>query len=208
MANIHRVRAVSTGWTGAPGLNTFYFKNAILQTTPEEDAQLGADRVRAAMFELVNTFPQGHICTVDPVVDFINDENGELVESFGVTPPAPTNGIAVSGFQGIALMLLASWRTGGVVQGRRVSGRAFIGPVAEQQDTNGSPNADQRIKLAQFGAAMLDKGISGPDLVVWSRPKYVQPLADPPVLVRAGSSHVVTSMTSSDKYAVLRSRRD
>lgn len=208
MTLMARVRAVSSGWPGAPGLNTFYFQQGDGSSFLASDAQLCADRVRAAFLELINTFPIGHVVTVDPVVDVLDPADGELQASYGVDPPAPTSGIAISGFQAIAAMLLASYHTSGIVNGHRVSGRSFIGPVAEQQDTNGTPNADQSAKLTLFGEALLSVGLGGPNLVVWSRPV---PAPTPPATTpaaRAGSAHVVTSITNRDFYAVLRSRRD
>ena len=208
MAIIHRVRAVSQGWAGGPGLTTCYFREGGGSVADAAVAQLGADRVRAAFQTMVGSFPNGHTVTVDPSVDAINDTNGDLVASFGVTPPAPTVGLSGAGYQVIAAMLLVSYRTNGVVNGHRVAGRTFLGPVDGEQDTNGTPNAQQLARAAQFGAALLDKGLTGPDLVIWARP-FAGRTTPPPVLPsRLGSSHVVTSIGVRDFYAVLRSRRD
>lgn len=208
MAIIHRVRAVSTGWTGGPGLNTFYFREGAGTVADAAVAQLGADRVRSAFAQLTGTYPNGHQVLVDPVVDAINDTTGILVQSFGVTPPAAVPGIGGPGYGPLASMLLATLRTSGVVAGRRVAGRAFLGPVLNSVEANGTPTPGQLTALNAFGTEMLNAGPTGPALVVWSRPVVATVPPALPVTPRAGSSWAVTSITAKDFFAVLRSRRD
>ena len=208
MAIIHRVRAVSTGWTGGPGLNTFYFREGAGTVADAAVAQLGADRVRAAFVEMQGIYPNGHSIVVDPVVDALEDTTGTLVNSFGVTPPAAVPGIGGPGYGPLPSMLLASLITSGVVAGSRVAGRAYLGPILNSVEGNGTPTAGQLAAVTAFGVAMRNAGPTGPALVVWSRPfpGQVAPLTPKPA--RLGSSHAVTAITARDFFAVLRSRRD
>lgn len=208
MANLYRVRVASRGWVGNPGLNTLYFAaNWAEGQVGHDNAVLCADRVHAAFTELKNMYPQAWRGVVDSTVDVIEDTTGELQASESVDGLVEITGIAVSGWQGIALSLCAQLRTATITDGHRLRGRAFLGPVAEQQDTDGSPNADQAVKVAAWAAALLDNGLDGPDLAVWHRPRAAQPEATPPVTARDGGSAIVSTITMADKYAVLRSRR-
>lgn len=208
MAIIHRVRCVSTGWLGGPGLNTFYFREGGGTVADAAVAQLGVDRVRAVFAALAGNHPNVHQFRVSPEVDAINDVTGTLVQSFGVTAPAVVNGAGGGSYGPIPAMFVLSLKTAGVVAGRRVAGRAFFGPNVIYNDTDGSPAAASLSAVTAAAGALLDKGISGPDVVVWSRPQEASVAPAPVRAARAGSSHIVTSFIVRDKFAVLRSRRD
>lgn len=209
MPNIYRVRAVSVGWTGGPGLNTFYFRQGSGQLAGDAgDAQLCVDRVQAAFTDANELYPTQWSVQVDPVVDYINDETGELVSSYGVTGRIPVVGVGGGGFGPIAAMILLQLRTSEVVNGHRLRGRAFLGPSAVNADPDGSPSPEDLTAALQFATALLDAGVAGPQLVIWHRPRKARPLAVPPVAFRIGASRFVTSFATPEYYAVLRSRRD
>lgn len=208
MSIIHRVRAISTGWSGGPGLNTFYFKEGAGTVADAAVAQLGADRVRAVCAAMAPIFPNAHTFRIDPVVDAIEDTTGTLVTSFGVTPPATVVGTGGGSYGPLPAMFLMSLRTAGVVAGRRVFGRAFVGPVVVGNDADGSPLAASLSYVAAGGAALLAAGPTGPAAVIWSRPFSGTAAPLPVRPARAGSSYSITDVVVNDKHSVLRSRRD
>lgn len=202
---VYRVRTATTGWTGAPGLNTFYFGQN-LTVDPDEGA-MAADcvaRVHAFWLACVTAFPTAWVASVSPVVDVINTDNGDLVSSIIVTTPADVTGTSSAGFGPQVAMVVGSLLTSGIIDGRRVRGRAFLGPVMMSGDTDGSPLAAVvALFLAQLGT-LLGGTTGHPPLVVWSRRRGVS-AAHPTGL--GGSAHIANGVTVRDTYAVLRSRR-
>jgi len=213
MAFIARVRAASTGWGGGPGLNTFYFVGNSSGTDVDPDADaadLCVERVQAAFAAGLTLYPSSWQVTVSPVVDVLNPVDGELQDSFSVSPPAAQAGSGGSAFGPTPTMLLLQLRTSTFLDGSRVQGRAFIGPIIPTGDNDGTPNSGALGAGVDMGEALQDAGIgpSNPALVVWRRPRVAVPEATPPVTARVGSYGRVTSITVPNKYAVLRSRRD
>lgn len=204
-ANVYRVRVATVGWGGAPGLNTFYFNidpgDELGNIAFAEDC---AARVRAYMFGLILIFPGTWIATVNPEVDVINTDNGDLMTSYVVNPGAQVAGAAPVGFGPQAAMVCANLLTSGVVDGRRVRGRVFLGPLQRTGDIDGTPDA-ATVNLVRNGLLTLLGGtLDHPSLAVWSRRRGAS-LAHPAGL--GGSAHQVMNVTVKDTYAVLTSRR-
>lgn len=209
MVSIMRVRAPSKGWLGGPGLNTFYFRMQDPELEPTDGAcQLAHDRVRAAFQAGHDLYPIAWKMTVDPTVDTIDPANGELTGSFSASPSAEVVGTGGAGFNAIASGLLLRLNTAGIVEGRRVKGRAFLSPIGPREESDGSPNEGGRGVALSIGTALMDEGITGPPLAVWSRPVEADAEHVPPIEGRDGSVHLVTSVTVPDIFVVLRSRRD
>lgn len=200
-----RVQTVTTGWGGAPGLNTFYFATDQESGTDNDARALNvADRVRAFWFGARPPFPSNWTATVNPAVDVINADQGDLVSSHVVTPPAAVVGTTSGPFGPQVAMVCANLITPGIVDGKRVRGRAFIGPLANTNDFDGTPSPAM-IGAVQNGLTALIGGtLNNPNLVVWSRRKGVS-LSHPTGL--GGSMHLVNSISTRDSYAILRSRR-
>lgn len=204
---IQRVRVVGTGWTGAPGLWTFYFQrfSGAGEAMDLEDAQLGVDRVRQAITDAGWLWPGAMKFNVNAQVDMLDAETGELQSQLVADPGAQQSGLSSDTFGPIPTGVLLSLNTGGVVHGRVVRGRSFFAPCVKQADTDGTPrDADRNLAIA-FGDALLDNGFEGPNAVVWSRPVTV---ATPTIPIRDGSAHMITHVSSPNKFAVMRSRRD
>lgn len=213
MTSIMRVRAASRGWSGGPGLNTFYF-TAHGGPDPDEpivdDAQLAHDRVHDAFAAATGMYPTSWKCLVSPNVDVLSDVNGELTSSFSVDPSAEITGSSGVGFGPTAAMALLRLNTSTFDDGSRIQGRAFLGPVGAVYDADGSPSSALLTVVNAFATAIQDAGVSlEPVLVVWRRPREADSEHLPhPVTARDGSRADVTSVTVPDKFAVLRSRRD
>jgi len=208
-----RVRVASNGWSGAPGLNTFYFKAGPSETPSApaiEEVELALTRVHSAFASIVSGFPPVWTAQVDPQVDVLDAENGNLVNSFTGTTPAVVTGTSASTFGPIVVMGLLQLRTTTFLDGSNIRGRAFIGPWANYTDTNGTPGIQVTTGLATMAGELQDAGPGGvPVLCVWRRPREADPEHLPnPVTARDGYAANCTSITVPDKWAVLRSRRD
>lgn len=202
-----RVRVVGTGWVGAPGLWTFYFRGNTSGDIPldNDDCQNSLDRVRAAVTDAGWLWPTAMTFNFSPQVDNIEVETGELHNQEIVTAGAAKNGLSSDTFGPIPVGVLLQLGTAGVVHNRRVQGRSFFAPMVKQADTDGTPRDADRALAVAFGDALLDEGVSGPLASVWSRPVKVGTATVP---VRDGSAHLVTSVSCPNKFAVMRSRRD
>lgn len=206
MPALMRVRFESSGWAGAPGLNTFYFVSGGVDAT-QEDADDVSARVRAFFGQIAvsnNWMPAGWSGFVQPEVDVINPVNGTLSDGLtAVDSTALTSGSSVGPAANNAMCLLR-FSTAGVLDGKRIQGRANIGPTAANQVTAGKPSATIRDGITVAADAHLDvDGGSGSLHVVWHRP-----VRTGGVLTRDGAVAIVTGYATRDTFATLRSRNE
>lgn len=204
---MYRVRAATSGWSGGPGLNTFYFGPAgFLEITSAEDAQLCVDRVRDAFLAANLLYPPQTTCVVSGQVDILESSTGELITTYAVANAAPGPFTGQIGYNPIVTMLLLKLSTNDIMHGHRVKGRSFLGPTATGLNADGTPDAGLIAEANAFGTSLLDVGIgNGPPLVVWHRPKFAPVTHE---RVRDGDRAKVISTSVPDKFAVLTSRRD
>lgn len=198
MALIGRVRVASSGWSGAPGLNTFYFQNdsdpSVFTTG---DAQVCVDRVRGAINSNAGLYPGQWTAVVSPDVDVLTAGSGVLATTFSVTPPTGLTGTGGSNYGPIAAMLCTRLHTADIRDGHRIGGRWYLGPLAQGADADGSPQAAKTALALSVGTMCNVVSAGAPRLVVWSRPKNAA----------GGVAALVTSVTVKDTFAVMRSRR-
>lgn len=194
---MQRIRAsITYPLSGSAGLMTLYTRHSL--TEDATTAQLCCDRLRDAVTAGTSLFCTNTVFTSDAFVDTIEPSTGVITDSNAVTPWSH------AGDQGTAYMppanqLAVTWFTADIVAGRRVRGRTFVGPLAAvDTDGDGSPSVTRLGHLQSLMNAWLDAGVTGVDTVVWHRP----------VAGAGGSDHVITAAGKSDKYAILRSRRD
>lgn len=204
MAFMYRVRARWDGFQGAPGLSTFYFRGT---TSPVNltDAQTVAGRVRGAFDVYKTALNTTQTITVDPAVDIIDDADGALEGSIGVTPPAVVTGTGIGGTGPTEVQPGLILNTGDIADGRRVRGRSFLGPIIGSQTNVVAPSTSINNLLDAFGVALITVTplTADPFCVVWHRPVFTGG-----TVTRAGSSFRVTSAVHASKWWVLRSRRD
>jgi len=202
---VYRVRAVSAGWPGAPGLNTFYFdlagEGGLGSSTTAAEC---AARVHSAFSAIVDIWPAEWTCQVDSAVDVINTDNGDLEFSYPFASPALITGTRSEGFGPEAAMVCLNWHTSGIVDGRRVRGRVFLGPLAPRTDHNGTPDATVLSRVNSFAGIIETVPMDGNPPTVWSRRR---PASTGHPTGLGGSSHIVLGHSVRDTYAVLRSRR-
>lgn len=198
MVHIMRVRAVSSGWAGGPGLNTFYFQTATLASPVTADATAVVARVRAAFAAATNLWPNTWTLGVQSAVDVFDSATGNLVDSLTGTAVASLAGSNGATFGPLASGLCMNLRTLSFIAGRRVQGRAFLSPVAVLGDPDGTPQATFIAATDSIGAALIGGASPALELVVWHRPK----------LGAGGQACTVFGTLTRDSFSVLRSRRD
>lgn len=197
MAQIDRIRVALTGFPGGPGVCTFYAKNATTMGTPLQNL----------WGVLLLRMPVNVSLQVASAGDRIDDTTGALVGSWSIAPQVGLVGAAAGVYAG-PVGLALSWLTSTVADGKRIRGRTFAVPMAQNvYSTNGSAEDSN---LAAIRTACADfVTATAANFVVWHRPRLAR-AADgsrPAVTARPGSSADVTSSIVVDRIAVLRSRR-
>lgn len=193
--NIARVRVTLSGWTGGPGLATYYYRPEVVDEVPLlAMCQAVADGVHDAFAGLLTMFPAFMNIQVNSPVDVLDSATGTLTDSFGITPPAAVVGTAGALAGPQAAMLCINFLTSTIVNGHRVRGRSFIGPLKAAGDADGTPTSTQLTQMDEFGD---DLEVTPNHQVIWHRP----------VGGSGGQAVDVTSHVTSDRFAVLTSRR-
>lgn len=200
MAVIIRARAILNGWSGAPGLNTWYFRPATSGGSNADATDVLA-RVRAFWNDISGLLPSAVTVATAPTVDAIDAATGTLVGSYASTaPPTTVTGTGATEFYAPSVCALLSINTNNFVGGRRVAGRSFINPLTEAAVASGVASVATIASIT--GAAILRITPSSPPTgsfpVVWKRP----------VNGAGGSDWPVVAFSMAPKLATLRSRRD
>jgi hypothetical protein len=193
---LFKVQARWNGWAGAPGYTNLYFETS---DPLSGGAQQAVDNVRAFFATIKDFIPGACSVLVSPTVDMVEDTDGELDDTITVaTPPLVVTGGSGATFAAVAGACI-TWKTAGVVAGRRVRGRTFIVPMSANQYQADGSLVDAAIPIL-VGAASALRTATGPTFVIWHRPT-----GSP---ASGGSSFAVTAQSISDKVSYLSSRRD
>lgn len=182
-------------WSGANvvggGITQFYFNNNSTEAEACSDAV--DDTLTALLVFSSNLVAVG----IDPIVAELDAETGALIGFHPVTPLASRVGGISTPVLPPSNQGLIRLTTGNVENGRLVRGRIFIpGPCEINSTLAGAPEASY-ITGANAAAQLLVDDASAA-WVVWHRP----------VSGSGGSMNGVTSVSTWNKWAVLRSRRD
>lgn len=189
-----------TGFSGAPGYtNTFWQKPADDIWTNQD----GSDVTGAtyAFFNmLLGVLPPAVKIDVQGDVELIQSSTGRLEDVIAMGARPQLQGSGATAPYSAATGAVVTWRTAGVVRGRRVRGRTFLVPLAGgAYEVDGTLNAGTISTISAAAAGMINNtGVSDP--VVWSRPTAVG--------ASDGSAWAILSSSVPDMGAVLRSRRD
>jgi hypothetical protein len=199
MPEILRVKVNWTGFVGAPGYTNLYFSEFVTTGYTQAMADGAVAKASTFMTNIKAFLPSVVTVGVDPTVEIIQADTGNLVGFFSTTPPAPAPG-AIVGPYSAASGACFSWGTNGVRNGRRVRGRTFIVPIAGSfYDNAGTINDTNLTALRQHGTTLLATG-GVTDFGVWSRPSSKG--------ATDGAWFAAETSTVKDKVAILRSRRD
>lgn len=207
MTALMRVRATVDGWSGGPGLMTFYFTGV---DGGDADASGVVGRVHDAIVLGAGLWNRNIHIQVQGAVDILNPANGNVTGTTSVTAPASITGAENDDtFLPLGSSVLLRLKTSTFIAGRRIQGRIFLSPLGGNNgDPNGTPNAAALASALAMGNKLMDETGLSPAYVVWRRPRPVKPATHPATFDRDGAVANVTAVQSPDKYAILRSRRD
>lgn len=191
---ITRVTAVWSGFTGAPGYTNFFFDAFGVG----DEVDLETDRVRDFFQTVREALPNDVIVQVQQEAAIIDETTGELMGySQATTPPQPVVGYSTAAYSAPSGACV-TWNTETIARGRRLRGRTFVVPLSSgAYDAQGTLTNEAQGFLNGGANALIGDG-SGPQMVIWSRPRGGV----------GGSIGPVTSHRVADKVAILRSRRD
>lgn len=209
MGNLLKVKIRWSGFTGSPGWSNLYFGDESEVFYTDANADAIADRVDTWLVGIKGLLPPAVNVTVQSDVEEIDPATGDLQRVFSAGPRnAIAGGAAANGYSA-ASGVVVTWRTAGVVAGRRVRGRTFLVPTATvAYDIDGSLQNSTITTLNTFSSALFPP-VGGLGLAVWARPTEQHTNAKGEVVpARDGSWFPVQSHSVADKVAVLRSRRD
>lgn len=189
-----RVTARWSNFLGAPGYSNFFFAGGGGLIS---DAQQVAERVADAFDGLASRLPEDLVISIENEVAVVDSDSGE-VQAYRNVEDVPSTVGLYRGKYSAPTGAVVNWRTDDVRFGRRIRGRTFLVPLANDafQD-DGTLSSPTILALNEFADIMTARDFDS-EFGVWSRP-------------RNGSGGVFATVTSynvPDMAAVLRSRRD
>lgn len=196
MASMLRVQAEGTGWTGGPGLTTFYFDPGVAAI----DAAMATGvtgRVRS-YFDALKAYTLPAIgWQVDPVVQILDPASGNLVgEVTAGSAPSIVVGTGTGAVGPAFVAVVGKMRTNSFFGGKRIQGRTFYSPLGSAYTDSTQPEgALQAAQVTGLNAVLTAAG--GPAHVVWHRPQGGT----------GGFMANVITVSSSNTFGVLKSRR-
>ena len=191
------VTAVRTLFTGAPvqggGVSTMHFEDPV--DDPQAVVMLGW--VRSFWDAIKGNLDEDLTINVEANPQQYVASTGALQRIYTAAAPASVVGTATGNSVPRASQGLVRWLTSDIVAGRMLKGRNFIPAIGTALVTDTGLLTPAAVTAIDAGAEGLITN-SGGTLVVWHRP----------VNGAGGVTHLVTSASVWDNFAVLRSRRD
>jgi len=198
MTSLNRVRVASTGFSGGPGVSTFYFL----------DTATALPSLHTLFASIAASVPNVVTFVIEPSGDVIDDTTGTITGAWGGSPQAAVVG-GRGGPYAAPTGVLMKWGTSTIADGHRVKGRTFLVPVLG--DTFTATGSVVPAAQTSIQSAMLEFIIEqSSSFVIWHRPFAGRPAVGtkPAKAAHAGSHALVTTAVCSGKATVLRSRRD
>lgn len=195
MPNMLRIRTVLNGWSGGPGLSTFYFDPGVV--TIDAAMITGVTgRVRQYFDAWRAYMPTVNTAQVDSVADIVDAATGALVGqvSAGSAPAVVVGSGGVAGPAFVAVV--GRLTTNSFVGGKRLRGRTYAGPLSATFTDSVAPEGGL-LAAVQSGLVLMNTPAGGPGLVVWHRPTGGA----------GGAIAGVVNTSASPVYGVLKSRR-
>lgn len=197
---IARLRVITGGWVGGPGLSQIYFTGPTGPTVTLADANSAAAAVRSYYNTIRNAFSNAWTADVQPLVQVIEATTGALIREIAITPLLQVPGSGGVSFGPTATGAISSWHTGVVVGRKLLRGRTFLTPLTNTAyNSGGSLDATSAAALQVAGQAMI--AAAGQRFVVWHRNGPAAGSSD-------GQYATMSACSVSTKECVLRSRRD
>jgi hypothetical protein len=199
MAEILKVKVNWTGFTGAPGYTNLFFRDFSAGPVDQAMADGAVSKTYNWLTNWQSSLPTSVTLTVDPVVDVVEETNGDLVRFLTTVPGAALTGTGTGNYSA-ASGACVNWYTNGVRNSRRIRGRTFMVPLAGNAlGPDGTLDNTKVTGIRSATTTFISQTGAG-DLGVWSRPSGPG--------ATDGVWYAVSSFTLPDKVAVLRSRRD
>jgi hypothetical protein len=197
-----QVRVTLSGFTGGPGVATFYADATGTPATPD------VTHIAAFFAALTGIFPAGVVASFPSAGDILDPTNGQLVDawSIGTAPAAVT--MAGAGAMCTAQGAQIKWTTLDIADGRAIAGRTFIVPSAAGIfGSDGQLSTAIQTQIYTAGAQII---AANPQCVVWHRPKKGKAPAGggPAPIDRTGAWSPIVGRQAPRKAVVLTSRRD
>lgn len=186
MTHLYRIRTIFTGVTGSPYYNNLFF--LITGGTPAQaNTAAGAFWTAVSASNMTN----GLAWSTDGEVDQIDDTNGQVVATVGVTS---VTGVGTAGSDPLspATQGLIKVRTGQFFSGRELRGRVFLPCQVEANNTAGAPTSAIATVWNNAASALISDANS--TWAVWGPTHF--------------HAEAVNAASAWNQWAVLRSRRD
>lgn len=203
---VTNVSAVSMAWnigTGGPGLSKFWFQELL-----DASARQGAvDSVRALMSTFVVALRTDWNLAVQPVIQNYSLETGKLTNEVtaGSTPALINGTVVATGAYSLGVGARILWRTGVVLNGRKVIGRTFAVPLAAFTTSAGIVIASIQTSVKAATTAYATQAAARP--IVWHKVFGDPPAPDKPPPYVAGTAVPIIAGDLLSAPSSLRSRR-
>lgn len=189
-----------SGWSGGPGVNVLYMTEGSIPGDTQNAAQQMYDELHGAYSAHVGLWRPDVKVIVGRECAILEHSTGKIVNVQAVAQPkADIVSTGIGGGESPATMALARFVTDRWLNGRRLKGRSFLGPInASALDANG--------RMKQVLASTIEDSYTsmtsgvGVRLAVYSRPS--------PANSMVGNYADVVTVAVDQKAAILRSRRD
>lgn len=200
MTILGRTVVESTGYTGSPGYNIIHWSAGVgAGPTDPDGVEEFHDTLETALTTISSILIDGVEFTINPAVDCFDASDGVIVSS--TTDPG-TPRVIVGSDEGKTLdrsaCVTLRYRTEEYVNGRRLQGRSFLGPIGVGAfNTLGQIDATVQSDVEDAWAGLFT-GLGG-RLAVWHRPTTPSGTD--------GSYGDVTSVLCNPTPGTLRSRK-
>lgn len=203
MVAMNRVRVAWSGFSGGPGLSTFYFGDAAAALGP----------LRTFFNSMANLLPSGVLINIHETGDTLESTTGAISGQWAGSGQATVAGIGTTDYAA-PVGAQVSWLTTVITGGRRIKGRTFLvplqGSVFDGFGTLDTSAHDSILTYANILWAALPA-----NMMIFQRPRLATPQwtdvrgrVHPAVAARAGTGAAVSGAIVPLKAAVLTSRRD
>lgn len=196
MAQVGRALVALTGWSGAPGVNVVHFAGAG-ETIDAEEWLDFQGRLHAAYTAFGQRLAGGVHVQIPQECEVLNVATGVLENVLVTEDPQPEI-ISVSGGPvNSATQCVVRLHTGAIINGRRLQGRIFGGPLASGAVAGNAVIPAVRADFVTGVSGLIFGELGSTGIVVYHRPKAGNP----------GAIGLVSSVTTWEIPGVLRSRR-
>lgn len=194
--NLLRIRTELNGWSGGPGLSTFYFDPGVV-TVDAAMVTAVTGRVRQYFDAWKAFMPTGNTAQVSPVADVLDYVTGALTGqvSAGAAPSVVT-GSGLGGQGPAFVCAIGRLTTQAFINGKRLRGRTYAGPLSSNFTDSLAPEGGLTAAV-QNGLVLMNTSGGGPSLVVWHRPTGGS----------GGAIAGVVNTSVATTFGVLKSRR-